>query len=329
MFLVRTRLFLYRIGIIRSYTSKKPVLSIGNITMGGTGKTPMIDWFLTYFSRQNTRASVLTRGYGARRSRKTKVLDKQTTKNENYVDFGDEPWLLFKHHPQFKFYISPKRVQSARIAEDCSDILLLDDGMQHIRLNRTLNIVLLDCVSGVGNGQMFPLGPLREPLENLSRADIIIYSRSNLVSSINLRKKMKSFIPEKTPQFDSGYIPAELISCHKNSPQAASSIANKRCLLFSGIGNPTAFEKTIQDLGGKILDHLILSDHQKYDSSMRQKLKSFITGKDHDYVICTEKDWVKLEYYAEEYPPFWYLTMKVEMGEDFTFFMDDFMKNGC
>ncbi len=325
--LVFVRLFLYRTGIIASYTAKKPVISVGNITMGGTGKTPLIDWFLTYFAGHNVEASVLTRGYGAKRSKEIRVLSNDRSGSGNHLDFGDEPWLLFKHHPQSRFYISPKRIRSARIAENSSDILLLDDGMQHIKLNRTLNIVLLDCVSGIGNGQIFPLGPLREPLGNLSRADIIIYSRSNLAPSDKLRNLLKPFIPEKIPQFDSRYLPAGLVNSQTSGTQPSQSIADQRCLLFSGIGNPTAFEKTIQALGGVVTGHLVLKDHQDYSASTRQELKDFVTGKDHDLIICTEKDWVKLEDYAGEFTPFWYLKMKVELNEDFYRFVDELRKD--
>lgn len=323
-FLVRLRLLLYRTGILISYPSQKPVISIGNITVGGTGKTPMIDWFLAYCSEKRINAAVLTRGYGAKRSQQLQILTSDSAKSGNCETFGDEPWLLFRHHPRSSFYISPNRVNAARLAEKENDLLLLDDGMQHMRLNRNLNIVLVDCVSGFGNQQMLPLGPLREPLKNLKRADAVVYSRSNLVSSQALRRQLVGYLPDSTPQFDSKYLPAELVNAQTIETVPATSIAAKRCLLFSGIGNPTAFEKTVESLSGLVVDHLVLNDHQPFDASTRRNLKYFTSKQDYELLICTEKDWVKLEAFAKELPRFWFLTMKVKPEKGFIDFIENF-----
>lgn len=187
--LVSTRLLLYRLDIKKSYTSQKDLISVGNITMGGTGKTPMIDWLLRFFESKNLNAVVLTRGYKAERVEDIQILNRETATKNDHRRLGDEPWMLFKRHPQSTFFIGPDRVKSARMAEAHADLILLDDGMQHLRINRNLNIVLIDSLAGIGNGHLFPLGPLREPLNSLSRADVVVYTRTNLSSPKEVQKK--------------------------------------------------------------------------------------------------------------------------------------------
>ncbi len=298
------------------------MISVGNITLGGTGKTPLIDWFLDFCTDENITPAVLTRGYKAERTAELQILSQQTAVSGNSRIFGDEPWLLFNRHPQYMFYISPNRILAAQYAEKSADLLLLDDGMQHLKLNRNLNIVLIDSVAGIGNGRIFPLGPLREPLSSLSRADAVVYSKSNLASTEPIRRQIKHFLPSGIPEFESRYLPIELLPSENQAPPLSiETIKGKKCLLFSGIGNAKAFAETVSRIGGNVVDNLVLEDHQEYHQALLQKIKAFIDNHPHDFIICTEKDWVKLEPQKKQLPLFYRLIMKVEMEADFISFI--------
>ena len=307
--LINFWLFLYHIGVKTGYTSSKQVVSVGNITTGGTGKTPMIAWLLGYLDGKKLNPGVLTRGYKANRTKEVQILDSSTSQSTEKSQFGDEPWLLHMRYPHLPIYIGSNRAVSARLAEKRVDLLLLDDGMQHLKVNRDINIVLIDSLSGTGNGQIFPLGPLREPLKSMKRADIVVYTRTNLKSPDTIKPKLQPFLLPGTPQFDSEFKVEKIVSAKNGEAFNPEMVADKKCLLFSGIGNPKSFEKTVQQLGGMVVDHLILEDHHDYSDISLIKLEQLIAQSSFDLLICTEKDWVKIEEYNNRLPEFYYLKM--------------------
>lgn len=319
-------LALYRSGMKKSRKASKPVISIGNITMGGTGKSPMIDWILEYVKGRNIRPAVLTRGYKAEKAAGVKILDAQSAETGDSRTFGDEPWLIHKRHPDIRLYISPDRTASSRLAEKEADLLLLDDGMQHLKLNRDLNVVLIDSLSGIGNGQLFPLGPLREPLHSLSRADVIVFTRSNLAPAEPLLNRLQPFIPQSAAQYRSRYIARGLVRSSDGIMEEPDGIKAKRCFLFSGIGNPRSLEEIVSQLEGKIADHLVFSDHQDYDDPSLQIIRERIAKTEPDMVICTEKDWVKLERRRDRLPEFYWLKMKMEIDRGFEQHLDHLLE---
>lgn len=305
---------------------KTPTISVGNITVGGSGKTPMIDWLLSYFEERDLKCSVLTRGYKAERENELEKLDQTSADINKKEKYGDEPWLLFQKHPTSTFYVSPNRSASARLATKHSDLILLDDGMQHLKLQRDLNIVLVDSVTGVGNGEILPLGPLREPLKCFNRADVIIYTKSNLKPHSDIQKFIAPYLNPGTPEFISQYTPSQVLS---SDGQAFSieTLQGKRCFLFSGIGNPKSFENVIESTGGIVFDHLILKDHQDYDESTIQQIIKRQDQAQFDYLVCTEKDWVKLEKWETQLPAIYRLEMKVKIEEGFSQFIEEWWKN--
>lgn len=324
--LVSIWLTAYHLRLKNGWTAQVSVISVGNITVGGTGKTPLIDWLLSFMSEKELKPAVLTRGYMAKRTEKIQLLNRETAGAGDSDRFGDEPLLLFHHHPHIPIYISPDRVASAKQAQMDADILLLDDGMQHLRLNRDLDILLIDTVSGIGNGQIIPLGPLREPLDSLSRADIIIYTKSNLVASQAIREKIHRHLRKGTRQFDSQFLPDQLFSSSNPSPLSPACLENRKCLLVSGIGNPDSFTKTIQVTGAIVQDHLIFSDHQVYDLETIDRINRFAEKQPYDYLICTEKDWVKLEPQKNELPEMFRLKMKMHLDLEFIHFLNNWLR---
>ncbi len=324
--LIRCWLSLYKTGLKVGYQPAKPVISIGNITVGGTGKTPMISWFLDYLQGKGIKSGVLTRGYKADGEKSVRILDANVTQTEHQKRYGDEPWLLHRRHPQQSIFIFPDRALSARLAEKDADLLLLDDGMQHLKLKRDLNIVLIDSLSAIGNGEMIPLGPLREPLSELKRADIILYTRTNIGSPEGVKKRIHPYLSKQTLQFDAAFEARRLVSAVTNDEIDPIGIKNQKCLLFSGIGNPGSLEAIVRNLGGIIVDHLILADHDEYNQSTINELNAFLARSTVNYVICTEKDWVKLENAKNRPEAFWYFKMEMVPEPGFIGAISEFLK---
>jgi len=322
--LIRFWLALYRVGMKTSWPAERPVISVGNITLGGTGKTPMVDWLLTRLSAAGLTPAVLTRGYKAQRTEAYQVLNRETAASGSAREFGDEPWLLFSHHPGISIHIAADRIDSARRAAASADILVMDDGMQHLRLARDLDIVLIDTLSGVGNGHLFPLGPLREPLSSLSRADVIIYTKTNLAPSDGVRSQLAGFLAAGTRQFDSTYLPHRLLSLD-GSQQPAADLVQKTCLLFSGIGNPGGFSETVRYAGARIEAHIIFDDHMAFNDEPLEKIRQLVKDRPHDYLVCTEKDWVKLADLQLELPTLRCLQMSMEIDPGFDIFLSDWL----
>lgn len=307
----------YTLGFIKSYKAESAVISIGNITVGGTGKTPMVSWMIDFCQRNRLNPAVLTRGYKAERENEVEILNQETSQHKGQNIFGDEPWLLFKKHPHVPFYISPNRKVAAKLASDQVDLLLLDDGMQHIKLQRDLEIVLIDATVGIGNGRLLPLGPLRESLTSLRRADVVIYTKTNLKCSEEIREKLSPYLSHHIQQFDGQFVPTLLIPSKNNSPCHVEKIQGKRCLLFSGIGNPSAFEGIIKKSGGIIANHLVMEDHHLYNQVTFENLCRFVSENKHEFLLCTEKDWVKLEKFVVDLPLFYYLKMDMIIEKAF------------
>jgi tetraacyldisaccharide 4'-kinase len=323
--LIRIWLALYRYKLKAGWSAQVAVISVGNITLGGTGKTPMVDWLLSFLKKKGVTPAVLTRGYKAKRAEKTQILNQETSRIADWSRFGDEPWLLFQNHPDISLYISPDRIESARLAQTQADILILDDGMQHLRLNRDLEILLIDTVSGIGNGQVFPLGPLREPIHSLARADVVLYTKSNLVPSRTIKDRIRSYLRDDVRHFDSEYLPSKLLSSSGLPSILPSSLEDKKCLLFSGIGNPAGFTKTVRNTGALIQDHLIFDDHQTYSTRTINQLRQFVESVPYDYLVCTEKDWVKLAEWQDELPEIYRLRMEMQIDPDFVYFLNNWL----
>lgn len=315
-------LFLYQIGFRKGSAVNHPVISVGNITLGGTGKTPLVDWLLTFCEQSNLNPTVLTRGYGANRKEQLAILNKNTAQSGSHKNFGDEPWLLYQNHPQFNYLVSPNRVLAAKSVSVESDLIILDDGMQHLKLQRDLDIVLIDTIAGIGNGQVVPLGPLREPLSSLARADVIIYTKTNIATPSAIKEMIRPFFNQKAVEFDSEYRPKTLLSSNRQSSYDIKKITGKRCLLFSGIGNPDGFTRTIEKSGGIVKDHLVFGDHHDYDAAALDKIAKFRENLPHDFLICTEKDWVKLERKMGSMPEFFCLKMELLIDSAFNSFLE-------
>ncbi len=251
------------------------VISIGNITWGGTGKTPLVAKLSRELAESGKRVAVLIRGYGK-----------------------DEVAELQKKLPNVPILVGRDRILTAReaVRKHQAEIIILDDGFQHIRLHRDLDVVNINATIPFGPGDLIPKGTLREPIEHLARADIFMLTKSN-IGSKNLhwiRQRLLSIKPDAVI-FEAIHKPIQLMDFKRNRYVPLQDLKGKRVAVISGIGDPYSFEKTIEGLGAEIVFAARFDDHHPYKES---ELKEFVTRCKEvsvKEVITTEKDFYRLE----------------------------------
>lgn len=253
-----------------------PVISVGNITTGGTGKTPLVIDLMQRLVRSGRRAAVVSRGYKSSRG-----------------ELGDELTMISNRVPEAICIANPDRVAGGLAAvERGAEVVVLDDGFQHRRLRRDLDIVVIDATNPFGFGHLLPRGLLREPIEQLKRADVIVVSRADLVSTAaldELSARLNSYAPN-----------APRLSC-RHKPSGVTNLSGRplndtfrRAVVFGAIGNPNAFVATIEGMGIEPVKCLWWQDHHAYDQRDIAKLANACASTDHDVVLTTCKDAVKL-----------------------------------
>lgn len=279
---VRVRNALYGFGYKRTYHVGLPVVSVGNLSVGGTGKSPMVAWLARRFRSQQLRVAILSRGYG------------QLDEGQN-----DEALELELQLPDVPHLQHWDRLASAKLAEEelQMQLLLLDDGFQHRRLARDLDIVLLDATDSQAAGWLLPGGLLREPFSSLHRADAVVLSRADQVSP-QRRAEWRRLVARYAPRA------VQASACHRPATLRVMGAADeplerlrgKKILAFCGIGNPDAFFRTLQDLGAEIVGRKVWPDHFPYQARDVEWLEAWSRNNpEAERVLCTLKDWVKIQ----------------------------------
>ena len=294
---VQTRNRLYDAGLLKTHRISLPVISVGNITTGGTGKTPLVAWLAKYISTKKT-CAILTRGYKAAR------------------DSVDEPALLAQSAGNTPVVINPNRVAGAADAiRNGAEVLVLDDAFQHRRLARDLDVVTIDATCPFGYDKVLPAGLLREPLGSLKRADAVIITRADQVEQNDL-EKIKKTIKGINPSMEIATAFHKPI-CIRDSHSTESTpvqLKDKKVLTFCGIGNPDAFSTTIKSLGAVITGSMIFDDHYHYTKSDIERIAVNAGASNANLVITTEKDFSKIDlaWIAKTVVKFAYLVVEIE-----------------
>jgi tetraacyldisaccharide 4'-kinase len=257
-----------------------PVISVGNLTVGGTGKTPMVEWLARWFRERGVRVAIVSRGYGAEAGAR-----------------NDEALELEQKLPDVPHLQNPDRVEAAQAAiEECeTQLILLDDAFQHRRIHRDLNIVLIDALEPFGYGHLLPRGLLREPVANLQRADVIALSRSDAVDEAT-RAAIRTKVLKHAPQaawVEVVHRPQSLLSA-AGSESNIDAFQGQRVAAFCGIGNPAGFRHTLRELGAEVVGLREFPDHHAYQRSDIDDLTSWTRDLQVTAVICTHKDLVKV-----------------------------------
>ncbi|HNU86156.1 MAG TPA: tetraacyldisaccharide 4'-kinase [Syntrophales bacterium] len=306
--------FLYDRGLLETKSVSCPVLSVGNLVVGGTGKTPVVILIARILRDAGYKPAVLSRGYKGKSQKAVNVVSDGRTLLMGIEDAGDEPVLTSRSLPGIPVLTGPERYRTAQHAIEhfgC-DVLVLDDGFQHRALLRNLDIVLMDDERPFGNGFLLPRGPLREPLGALKRAHLFILTRPDRNTIVNPRSLLGTSFPE-IPVFWAHRRPKAVLRGKNIDVHPPEFLAGKKILAFAGIANPASFEKTMRVLGAEPLDVAVFPDHHVYTDSDIKKLESRADGVSADMILTTEKDAVKLEQFSRFYEKVHVLSVEMEI----------------
>lgn len=284
------RILFYRAGFLRSFDLKVPVICVGNITWGGVGKTPLVEAVTQRLVERGFRPAILTRGY---------MPDAKSA--------SDEAKMLGLSLPGVPILVGADRQRRAKdyLKDHSVDVFVMDDGYQHLRLGRTIDVVLLDAVNPWGNGHLLPRGILREPFSHLRRADRIVLLRAdhpeNKVGLIQARLARSGV---KAPVFLARLEVVDGWDTRKRVTVPPGELAGLPVIAVSGIGHPERFISSLEGLGCDVRHHFVFEDHYSYrDSDIRDIIQG-CRFKNVSLVLTTMKDAVKLEKYQGQWPEF-------------------------
>ncbi|MEA5673188.1 tetraacyldisaccharide 4'-kinase [Pseudomonas sp. MH2] len=282
-------------GESASYRAPVPVIVVGNITVGGTGKTPMILWLIEHCRSLGLKVGVVSRGYGA----KPPHFPWRVQASQSAVQAGDEP-LLIVQRTDVPLMIDPDRsraVQALLVSEPL-DLILCDDGMQHYRLARDLELVLIDAARGLGNGRCLPAGPLREPVERLDDVGAVLHNGATV---------------DPPRGFAFGLRPSALVNLRTGERRPLEHFPAGQALhAVAGIGNPQRFFNTLQGLNWQPVPHPF-ADHAQFDAQS-------LAFEPPLPLVMTEKDAVKCRDFAGD--DWWYLAVDAEPSPSFVAWFD-------
>lgn len=288
--IVRLRNSLYSKGFFKSHSVSAVVISIGNVTVGGTGKTPLVVWLYKYLQKKQINCAILTRGYKTQTKGRATNYDRRATAT-------DEPGILAENCPQAKVIVNPDRLAGATeaIYKFGPEVLIMDDGFQHRRLARDLDIVTIDSTQPFGCDKIFPAGLLREPTASLKRADAVVITRCDQISKHELdelEKKLRAIKPEMLIG-RSIHAPVSVQTMDKRQIDI-DQLKDKKVFAFCGIGNPNAFLNTIKALGAELVGSKIYNDHYHYTNGFLADIYEQAEHLGADLVLTTQKDWTKI-----------------------------------
>jgi tetraacyldisaccharide 4'-kinase len=287
--IILLRQFAYQKKLLNSTKFSVPVIVVGNITVGGTGKTPLVIYLANWLKQQGFKPGVVSRGYGG----KAKHYPLKVSAQSNPAEAGDEP-VIIARQTACPVYVAPNRVAAVKqlLQENDCNIIISDDGLQHYALARDIEIVVIDGARRLGNQFCLPAGPLREPAKRIKEVDFIICNGQASANEYSMH-----LIPENFRQI-----------INNNNIQSANYFKNKTVHAIAGIGNPQRFFAQLRSMGLTIIEHEF-PDHYAFQAN------DFVSTKD-ELILMTEKDAVKCQRFATD--RYWYLPVKAQLMTEFT-----------
>ncbi len=294
---LRLRRSLYRRGILAARRSGTPVISIGGVRVGGSGKTPFALWMARRLTERGCRVVLLTRGYGRRKKRGPLLLSRQDLDRYDPLDCGDEPYLLARSLPDVPVAVDGDRVRAVHLAEErfAPDLFLMDDGFQHLRLARGCDIVLVPGEEDLSKTACLPRGPLREPLSALEEADVLVCVTSDAEGKGPGKAPgdpwWRTLLPD-LPVHPARLVPRGLHRLEDQAEVRPEELAGGRIGAFCGIARPGSFWRTLEGMGLEVGQRREFPDHHPYSEQDHAELLRLLA--DSDRVVTTEKDAVKI-----------------------------------
>lgn len=293
--LLGTRDWLYTLGVLKSHRLGCPVVSIGNLTVGGTGKTPAVELAVRTLIELDHRPAVVSRGYG-RRTHGIQIVADAASIRLDAEEGGDEPFLLARRLPGVPVVVGSNRYAAARhaMARFGVTAIVLDDGFQHRTLAKDVEIVMARARAPWGNGRLLPGGPLREPLSALGRAALIVVTGADGPHDVaEVAEAARRHAPG-TPVLAARHVPTECWEVGSMKEQPLTSLLGKRLFGFAGIGSPDGFRRTLAETGVIETGFARFADHHWYTREDLRDLDAAAAARGADGLVTTEKDWVRL-----------------------------------
>ncbi len=295
--IVSLRVFLYQKGILRKHRLKHPVISVGNLTVGGTGKTPLVGFLAQILKKAGYQPVILSRGY--KRSNKNAVLLVSDVREVfcGPEECGDEPYLLARKLEGVPVLVGNSRYQAGRLLEDrySNLIYLLDDGYQHIQLKRNLNILILDATDPFGGHHLLPAGRLREPTKAIARADAIVITRSHMFSETeNLEEQIRRW-NQRVPISYFHHDVTALYDARTGTRFQPRDFLGSSVIALAAIGSPHVFLHDLEHYQMKISDRFIFRDHHPFSQPELDRVLKRLEEVQARAVVTTEKDAVRLK----------------------------------
>jgi tetraacyldisaccharide 4'-kinase len=307
----------YRIGLLSTRDLPVPVISIGNISVGGSGKTPLAEVVVLALREMGMRPALISRGYG-RRTRGVRIVADGGGVRLGARDGGDEPVLLAERLPGVPVVVGESRYDAGAVAVGTcfADSLVLDDGFQHRTLRKDLEIVAVSGCDPWGNGRLFPRGSLREPLSALKRAGLVVVTNppTTAVGSDIAQVLRRTGSPATV--ISAAYHPTSLRRGDPGPAEAPESLRGRKVLAVAGLATPSGFVATAEGLGAEVAGLAEFPDHYWYTEGDLDRVAARARAAGAEAVLTTEKDWVRLREVARGDVPFWVLSVRLDLGAD-------------
>jgi len=289
----RLRVWCYKSRILPTRCLGVPVISVGNLTLGGTGKTPTVVFIAELLKENGYHPAVLSRGYGGESTLGLNVVSDGREVLLPPEEAGDEPVMMARRLDGIPVLTGKSRYITGRFAIDNlgADILILDDGFQHLPLHRDLNILLCDHKNPFGNGCIFPAGELREPLGEIERADVICITRWRGEAGGDLNGRN----PRNVPVVATVLKPESLVNPQSGEVRELEYLRGHKVAVFCGIGNPGDFQRSLETLGAELVGRYAFPDHYAYRGEDLQEIETRAREAGAEMLVTTEKDAVKFK----------------------------------
>jgi tetraacyldisaccharide 4'-kinase len=310
--LLNTREWLYARGVLRSRALPCPVVSVGNLTVGGTGKTPAVELAIRTLIELGHKPAVVSRGYG-RRSKGIQIVADAASIRLDAEDAGDEPFLLARRLPGVPVVVGSNRYEAGRTAIERFGVtaIVLDDGLQHRTLVKNLEIVMARATDPWGNGRLLPRGPLREPVSGLARAHLVVVTgAATPAGAPEVLAAVARYAPS-VPVLSAEHAPTECWESGTMRPVPVDSLAGVRLLGFAGIAAPAGFRRTLEDAGAAVADLVAFMDHHWYTRDDLAALDRRAADLGVHALVTTEKDWVRLRRLPPSKRPMYVLSVRL------------------
>lgn len=323
---MRLREKLYAFRLLTRTTLPVPVISVGNLVLGGTGKTPMVRYLVDFLRQEGYHPAIVSRGYRGTAKNAVNVVSDGKSILLSAEEAGDEPSMLANTLRDIPVLTGKKRILPAREAVALgADCLILDDGFQHLAVKRDLDIVLFDAVYQAGNSRVFPGGPLREPVAALNRADCFIITGTTDTN----KERAEKFAVLLQQRF-----PGRPVFFSHRSRLCFSDLQGTICdpaklgpaFAFCGIALPERFAESLKETAVDLCGFISLADHTNYTALQMEKMEQKAQQQGAKVLITTEKDAVKLRQFPLSMP-LYIARVETKVEEDFTLFVENRLKN--